>query len=284
MDHHDNSYAHEFMADAQKVDRCEPRATRTKATPQHRHRSLRKAPAQCRYCTTRVNFAACVRVVAPEVKFPVTVTVYVPACGLVPPLPLPEPPPQEVSINPSVTSAANPTTRIQARLCSRRKNCDATTISRNIAATVKIIGVCRYRASLGQPPRNGRSHPCAAVVTVTIAVCAAAPLSAIVLGDTAHADPAGPPLQLNATLAAELPAGATAINKLAVCPALTVALAEPGVMEKSKPLPVSATVCGLFPALSVIFSVPVLVPPAGRIEENADGTVQTWRDRIGSSC
>jgi hypothetical protein len=44
---------------------------------------------------------------------------------------------------------------------------------------------------------------------------------------------------------------------------VTVALAAaPGVIEKSKPLPVSATVWGLLPALSVIFSVPVLVPPA----------------------
>lgn len=44
---------------------------------------------------------------------------------------------------------------------------------------------------------------------------------------------------------------------------MTVALAAaPGITEKSKPLPVSVTVCGLFPALSVIFSVPVLVPPA----------------------
>ena len=44
---------------------------------------------------------------------------------------------------------------------------------------------------------------------------------------------------------------------------MTVALAAaPGVIEKSKPLPVSATACGLFPALSVILSVPVLVPPA----------------------
>src|SRR5580692_2808431 len=165
-----------------------------------------------RYCTTKVSFVLWFNVVAPEVKFPVTVTVYVPACGLVPPPPLPEPPPQEVSVSPRATSAANPTTRIQARFCSRRKNCDATTISRNIAANVKIIGVCRYRASLGQPPRNGGSDPCAAVVTVTIAVCAAAPLSAIVLGDTAHADPAGPPLQLNATLCANPPAGATAIE------------------------------------------------------------------------
>ena len=164
------------------------------------------------YCTTKVNFAACVSVVDPEVKFPVTVTVYVPACGLVPPPPLPEPPPQEVSVSPRVTSAANPATRIHARFCSLRKNCDATTSSRNRAANVKIIGICRYLASLGQPPRNGRSHPCAAVVTVTMAVCGAAPLSGIVLGDTAHVDPVGPPLQLNATLAAKPPAGATAIE------------------------------------------------------------------------
>jgi hypothetical protein len=163
------------------------------------------------YWTTRVNLAACVRVVDPEVKFPVTVTEYIPACGLVPPPP-PELPPQEVSVIPRVTSAANATTRVQTRLCSRRRSNDATTIKRNKPVHTKIIGVCRYIGLLGQPLSNGKTHPRATVVTVTVAVCAAAPLSAIVLGDTAQVDPAGPPLQLNATLCANPPAGATAIE------------------------------------------------------------------------
>lgn len=42
---------------------------------------------------------------------------------------------------------------------------------------------------------------------------------------------------------------------------MTVAVAEVAAMEKSKPVPVSDTVCGLPAALSVIVRVPVLEPP-----------------------
>lgn len=49
---------------------------------------------------------------------------------------------------------------------------------------------------------------------------------------------------------------------MAVCPALTVALdVELAAIEKSSPLPLRATVCGLPVALSAIESVPILLPP-----------------------
>ena len=166
---------------------------------------------QGRYCTIKVSFALCVSVVEPEVKFPVTLMVYVPACGLPPPPP-PEPPPHELNVIPSITSTANATIRPRARLCSRRQNNVATTIKRNIPAQAIIMGMCQFLVLLGQSPANGRTRPCATVVTEIIAVCVAVPLSAIMLGDTAQLDPAGPPLQLNVTLCANPPAGAIAIE------------------------------------------------------------------------
>jgi hypothetical protein len=56
-------------------------------------------------------------------------------------------------------------------------------------------------------------------------------------------------------------------------------------MEKSKPLPVSVTLCGLSPAASVILNVPVLVPPAVgskntpivQLEPTATGLLQLLR-------
>jgi len=95
---------------------------------------------------------------------------------------------------------------------------------------------------------------------------AADPLSTNPLGVTAHVDCAGAPVQANVTNWLKPPAGETVTVKFAVCPAETVAEAEEaGANEKSCPVPVSATVCGLCGlsvALSVILSVPVRVPAA----------------------
>jgi hypothetical protein len=50
---------------------------------------------------------------------------------------------------------------------------------------------------------------------------------------------------------------------VAACPAFTVSVdGEAGATEKSSPVPESDTVCGLFPAPSVMVSVPVLEPLA----------------------
>jgi hypothetical protein len=103
----------------------------------------------------------------------------------------------------------------------------------------------------------------AIVVTLTVTVVAPDPLSAIELGDTAHVDCDGAPVHANATGWLNPPEGETATVKFAVCPAETVADAEEtGASEKSCPVPLRATVCGMPEALSLIVNVPVLVPLA----------------------
>jgi hypothetical protein len=100
-----------------------------------------------------------------------------------------------------------------------------------------------------------------AVVTVTAIGAEAAPLSVTELGETAHEDFAGAPVQLNVTLWLNPPPGATATVYLAACPGATVAVDEDdGARVKSCPVPVSGTICGLPGALSLIVKVPFLVP------------------------
>jgi hypothetical protein len=92
-------------------------------------------------------------------------------------------------------------------------------------------------------------------------VAAADPLSATELGVTAHVDSDGAPVQASATVWLKPPAGETATEKFAVCPAETLIDAEEvTASEKSCPVPLSATVCGLPGALSFIVNVPSLVP------------------------
>jgi hypothetical protein len=67
-------------------------------------------------------------------------------------------------------------------------------------------------------------------------------------------------VQVSATVWLKPPAGETATVKFAVCPAATVVDAEEtGANEKSCPVPLNATMCGLPAALSIIVSVPDLV-------------------------
>jgi hypothetical protein len=101
------------------------------------------------------------------------------------------------------------------------------------------------------------------VVTETATVATAVPLSASELGVTTHVDSDGAPVQLNATVWLKPPAGETATVKFAVCPGATaVDAGEAGANEKSCPVPLSTTVCGLPGALSFIVNVPGLVPLA----------------------
>ena len=82
------------------------------------------------------------------------------------------------------------------------------------------------------------------------------------LGETEHVDSAGAPLQLSVTVWLNPPLGATATVWLAACPGATVTVDEEGgTTEKSSPVPVSGTVCGLLMALSVMVRTPFLVPP-----------------------
>ena len=102
-----------------------------------------------------------------------------------------------------------------------------------------------------------------AVVTTVTATVAAEPFSAMEPGDTAQVDREGAPVQANATAPLNPPAAVTATVKFAVCPGETVTDAKaPGAMEKSCPVPVSATVCGLPEALSLIVNDPSVVPLA----------------------
>jgi hypothetical protein len=108
-----------------------------------------------------------------------------------------------------------------------------------------------------------RGGEAAIVVTETAILTTAVPLSATELGATAQVDSAGPPMQVRATVRLKPPEGETATVKFAVCPAETVVEAGvTGANEKSCPVPLSAAVCGLPGALSLIVNVPDLVPLA----------------------
>jgi len=103
----------------------------------------------------------------------------------------------------------------------------------------------------------------AVVARETLTVDAADPLSTTELGDTVQVDDAGAPAHVNVTIWLKPPVGETATVKFAVCPGDTVLdVEEIGPSEKSSPVPLSATVCGLPGALSLIVNVPGRVPPA----------------------
>src|SRR6266550_5680112 len=104
-----------------------------------------------------------------------------------------------------------------------------------------------------------RGGEAAIVVTETATLAAVDPLTTIELGVTAHVDSDGAPVQVSATVWLKPPTGETATVKFAICPAATVVDAgETGANEKSCPVPLSATVCGLLGALSLIVNVPSL--------------------------
>lgn len=91
----------------------------------------------------------------------------------------------------------------------------------------------------------------AAVVRLTVAV----PGAVTELGVTVH-DPFGMlAVQLSATVPVKPPSAPTVTGTLPCIPRVT-ALVVAAVMLKSQPVPVSATVCGLLAALSVMVSVP----------------------------
>lgn len=117
----------------------------------------------------------------------------------------------------------------------------------------------------GGPAAEGcrKSIEDAAVETVTLTVADADPFNTTGLGDTEHVDWAGAPVQEKATDWVKPPLGAMESEKEAVCPGATVAVVdELGAMEKSSPVPVRLTVCGLPIPLSLIVTVPVLAPLA----------------------
>ena len=108
-------------------------------------------------------------------------------------------------------STASANVGAHRKRCSRRISDNTAAISSDIHHSARITGVCLY--CIGRPAPGGNTGPCAEaiVVTVTIAVVGDFPPKAIEFGETVQVDCAGPPLQLSATLAANPPAGATAI-------------------------------------------------------------------------
>lgn len=112
-----------------------------------------------------------------------------------------------------------------------------------------------------------RGAPCvrAVVTTCTFTKVAEATFNVTELWLSEHLDACGAPLQAKLTVPVSPPPGARLKLYVAVPPAVTVAEVENpshAATEKSSPLPESATVCGLFWALSVMVSVPVRPPAA----------------------
>jgi len=98
------------------------------------------------------------------------------------------------------------------------------------------------------------------VETVTVTVAGLAPFKVTELGETTHVERFGVPVQPKETVWLKPPSGKRDREYVADWPAVTVAVGATGAIEKSCPVPVSATVCGLPGALSLIVKVPVLGP------------------------
>ena len=119
----------------------------------------------------------------------------------------------------------------------------------------------------GSPGGIGRERGAlaegAVVVTVTVTVVAVLPRAAG-FGVTVQVDSLGFPAQVKLTVPVNPPSPPTSKWKVAGCPAVTVAegvIPEDRVKVKSRPVPLSVTLCGLLPALSEIVRLPVLAPP-----------------------
>jgi hypothetical protein len=144
----------------------------------------------------------------PELKLPVTVTVYVPASALLlPELLDPDPPPHEVRV--IVRQASNNTASAGAhRSCLDGRN-NATAARSDIKAKTVVTRMTGVRFRWFTPP-NGDTNPCDDVATDTVTIFAAVPLRTTELGDTEHVDIDGPPLQLSDTDCANPLVGAIA--------------------------------------------------------------------------
>lgn len=105
----------------------------------------------------------------------------------------------------------------------------------------------------------------AVVVTVTVNGADVGPFSATDAGATVQTANEGAPAHPSPTVPVKPFSEETCKLYVAVCPSVTVAVVEPPAAEaraKSVALPVSLTVCGLPPALSVMLKEPVLLPLA----------------------
>jgi hypothetical protein len=119
----------------------------------------------------------------------------------------------------------------------------------------------------GTPIAGGMVDPATdrAVVLTLAVTCAGVPLRAAELGVTVQVAPCGAPLQLSAIVPLKLFVPDSVSPKFAVAPGEIVCEAdEPLAVEKEKsfPIPVKATVCGVSLALSAITRRAARLPTA----------------------
>jgi hypothetical protein len=132
--------------------------------------------------------------------------------------------------------------------------------SKNNSMIAKSNGTT-CRIDTGGMRIEGGGSIIAVVVTVTCAVCAVTPSAAVTGVTTVQVVPVGAPVQVSATAWLNPPCGVMVALKCSGAAAVTVPVAG-AVNVKSHPVPVSGTVCGLPPALSVIVRVPARAPSA----------------------
>ena len=186
---------------------------------------------------------------------PITAKLYEPG-GVPPPLLLLLPPPQPHHVITSKSTHAG-SSQQSARLYRLRTPPRSST---NPGKPKNVNHSANLLAGASPPGYASPAVP-PVVVTVTVTFVGLEPLSFTEPGDTEHVDIAGAPVQLSVTVWLNPPRGATAIVYWALCPGVTVALDEEDrATEKSSPIPLSGTVCGLLIALSVIVRTPFLWP------------------------
>jgi hypothetical protein len=161
------------------------------------------------------------------------------------------PGPEHPARRTSMSIAATIPTRSRSRLVLGSKN--NSIIAKSSGTTCRI--------ETGGMRIEGGGSIIAVVVTVTCAVCAVTPSAAVTGVTTVQVVPLGAPVQVSATAWLNPPCGVMVTLKFSGAAAVTVSVAG-AVTVKSHPVPVSGTVCGLPPALSVIVSVPVRAPSA----------------------
>jgi hypothetical protein len=112
---------------------------------------------------------------------------------------------------------------------------------------------------------RGATVEAAVVATLTVTFVGLLGFNVTVPGVGAQEESSGAPVHVRVTVWLNPPPGESSKGKVATWPAATLAeVLEPdaGVKLKSWPVPESATACGLPGALSVIVSVPVMLPLA----------------------
>ena len=118
----------------------------------------------------------------------------------------------------------------------------------------------------GRTGGQGRGVLCEGAVVVTVTVILLAELPAVSgFGKTVQVESAGAPVQVKVIAPVSPPSPLEDNVNTAGSPGETVLESDEPldiVKVKSSPVPLNVTVCGLFPVLSAMIRLPVLVPPA----------------------